>query len=698
MKKQLAVLFLSILCLPLLAQTWQSNLLKMDNEGNLTYYPDDNGFIIPNFSHAGYKGGDAELPTVEVKKTISPIAGDNTAHIQAAIDEVAQLLPNANGHKGAVLLSAGKYEIRGTINVNSSGVVLRGVGDGEDENSNTILYATENTPTKRDVILIGNASINGPNYWFYGQSASVNITTPKIKVGDYSFDVATAANYQVGDRVIIFHPVSQAWLDAIDGGGISRELVNGVEQPGPNAPWPLTKPAGTGLPNHIMYNRTIRAIEGNTITVDAPFFYTLDKNLTQCSMHKYSALSDFVSEVGVENLRIDIATNGSPTDNEHAPYGFHSKGVDDGWITGCTVLHHSLSAFRTEATNRFTIENCKALDPVGTNAGGYRYGFNTYSASQLVLFKDCYSRGSRHDFISDGISTTSGCVVLRCVAEASIETSEAHRYWTCGMLFDCFEVKNTSRYLVIGLGNRGNFGDDHGWSAAHCFLWNSKVPDGKAILLQKPPTAQNYAIGFKGGEIRDNWCFKPEPLGYIEGFNAAGTLEPASLYEAQWNERHKETLTTQTIELVQGWNLISCYVEPADKAVEKVFENVLPDVEIIKDFDGFYKPGMQKELQSLTEIRTGYGYLVKMKSPATLSVTGKTANNISIPLKQGWNLIGYPYAQPQATTDVLAPIWTETETIKNFDGFLDKTSGDLNSMQAGKGYYIFINSDLEFIY
>jgi hypothetical protein len=563
MRIRLLLLF-GMICSSLVAQTWQSRLLEMDSEGRLTYYPDDDGYVIPDFSHAGYRGGDSEIPVIQVKKTISPVSGDNTAHIQAAIDEVAAMAPDANGHKGAVLLSAGRYEVRGTVNLNSSGVALRGVGDGEDENSNTILYATGNSPANRDVVLIGNSGINGPNYWYYGASSSVDIITPQIRVGDYSFDVANTAGYNAGDRVIIFHPISQAWLDAIDGGGVSRELVNGVEQPGPDAPWQLTKPPGAGLPNHIMYSRIITAIDGNTVTVDAPFFYTLDKSLTQCSMHKYSALADFISEAGVENIRIDIATNGSATDNNHAPYGFHTKGVDNGWITGCTVLHHSLSAFRTEATNRTTIENCKAMDPVGTNSGGYRYGFNTYAASQLILFKNCYSRGSRHDFISDGISTTSGCVFLRCVSEGAIETSEAHRYWTSGMLFDCLEMRNTARYLLMGLGNRGNFGNDHGWSAAHCFIWNSRIPDDKAILLQKPPTAQNYAIGFRGGEIRDNWCFKPEPLGYVEGFNVPGNLEPESLYEAQWNDRNRPLPASLTYNKKEQDYLIS-YLQKEQK-------------------------------------------------------------------------------------------------------------------------------------
>ena len=532
MKTRLLLFFL-IICLSLFAQQpWQSELLKIDSKGNLTYYPDEDGFIIPDFSHAGYRGGDAELPDLPVKKEISPIAGDNAAHIQAAIDAVAAMPADENGHKGAVLLTAGKYNVAGTINLNSSGVVLRGVGDGADEKSNTILYATGNSPSSRNVIMMGKSSTNATNYWWWSRdaSSSVSITTDIIHVGDYSFEVTNASNYKIGDQIIVYHPISQEWLDAIDGGGASE-------------PWLLTMPSG--LPNHIMFNRVICAINGNKITVDAPFFYTLNKSLTQCSIHKYSR-TDFVSEVGVENVRIDIQNAGG-TDLNHAACGIHTKCVDNGWIRHCSVLHYSTSCFRTEGTNRFTVDNCQALDPVAPVSGNYMYGFNTYCASQLILFKECYARGGRHNYVSDGISTTSGCVFWRCKSELAQETSEGHRHWTSGMLFDCFKDYNTSRYVIIGLSNRGDWGsagEYHGWSAVQSFLWNSEFDTQvSAILLQKPPTSQNYAIGCSAKEVITQWCWKNETLGYLEGFNKKG-IEPASLYEAQWNARHRQELTS----------------------------------------------------------------------------------------------------------------------------------------------------------
>ena len=150
---------------------------------------------------------------------------------------------------------------------------------------------------------------------------------------------------------------------------------------------------------------------------------------------------------------------------------------------------------------------------------------------------------------------------------------------------------------------------------------------------------------------------------------------------------------TQAIELAAGWNLISIYVVPENAAIEEIFAAIMTNIDIIKNADGFYKPGTPAPLQSLTEMQAGYGYLVKAKTATTLKVEGKIAENVSIPLKQGWNMIGYPFAQSQSTTDVLSPIWNNTEQIKNFDGFLNKTSGNLNTMQAGKGYYIFVTSD-----
>ena len=76
-------------------------------DGKLVYVPDEQGNTISDCSHAGYGGGGVPIPTVPVKETIWPVAGDNTAHVQAAIDKVSALPLDRNGFRGAVLLRAG---------------------------------------------------------------------------------------------------------------------------------------------------------------------------------------------------------------------------------------------------------------------------------------------------------------------------------------------------------------------------------------------------------------------------------------------------------------------------------------------------------------------------------------------------------------------------------------------------------------
>src|SRR5687768_1229647 len=108
-------------------------------DGKLVYVPDEHGNTIHDASHAGFSGGGVPIPTVPVKLTIWPIAGDNTEHVQAAIDKVSALPQEKSGFRGAVLLRAGYYKMAMPIRIQTSGVVLRGEGMGD---TGTILVGT----------------------------------------------------------------------------------------------------------------------------------------------------------------------------------------------------------------------------------------------------------------------------------------------------------------------------------------------------------------------------------------------------------------------------------------------------------------------------------------------------------------------------------------------------------------------------
>lgn len=110
------------------------------------------------------------------------------------------------------------------------------------------------------------------------------------------------------------------------------------------------------------------------------------------------------------------------------------------------------------------------------------------------------------------------------------------------MLFDNFRdsgsLPTSNEGRVLGFYNRGDYGTYHGWTNAHSVVWNSdlrreKGPHGKAVI-QKPRTAQNYAIG-SFGNFTDEGPF-PGELGYLEGIGKADIF-PGSLYQAQLKSR-----------------------------------------------------------------------------------------------------------------------------------------------------------------
>ncbi|MFQ3579196.1 MAG: hypothetical protein SNJ71_03525, partial [Bacteroidales bacterium] len=152
---------------------------------------------------------------------------------------------------------------------------------------------------------------------------------------------------------------------------------------------------------------------------------------------------------------------------------------------------------------------------------------------------------------------------------------------------------------------------------------------------------------------------------------------------------------TQTISLKTGWNLISLYVVPADNSVASVFAGVASQIVSIKDMNNFYIPTLPTHLNGLKTIETGKAYFVEASGTANLQITGTAAPSTSISLKAGWNLLGYPKSTSTQITTQLTGIWTQFQTIKNFDGFYQKngTMNSLSTMDPGKGYMIQVNNN-----
>ncbi|MEL6823398.1 MAG: peptidoglycan-binding protein, partial [Calditrichota bacterium] len=348
--KQLIFIFLFVVTTLSLAQTpWQSQLVYYNSQGKLEYAVDSTGNRIPDFSYAGYKNSNEPIPNIPTVMSIGPIPGDNTSHIQNAISMVGSMPADSAGFRGALLLEAGEYEVGSILRLNVSGVILRGVGDGDDPASNTIINATGNFPPQRDVLTAGGGVATAWEDSVSGTSRF--ITSDTVFIGDMSFEVSDTSPYSVGDDIVVYHPCTPAWLAAIDSGGTFSDQPGATEA---DVPWEVDS-------QPILFNRTITAINGNSISIDAPLFTTLVRNLSQSRIYRPNNFS-LRRNIGIENLRIDIET-ASSTDENHAWNGIYLIQIEDAWVRNCTILNFGLSGIYTNTANRVTIKNCEALEP-----------------------------------------------------------------------------------------------------------------------------------------------------------------------------------------------------------------------------------------------------------------------------------------------------------------------------------------------
>lgn len=455
--------------------------------GRLVYVADKDGNRLPDFSWCGYMGGGVTLPDVAVRLTVEPAAtGDDTARLQDAINKVSALPLGAGGFRGAILLKKGTYRIAGTLKIAADGVVLRGEGQGERD---TVLIATG--ATQRTLI-----SFSGGGRASEVRGSRQAVADASVPLGARTITLASAAGFKPGDRIIVLRPSVQAWFDVIG----ANKLEN---------PW---QPGSKDL----RFERTVTAVEGNRLAFDVPLCNDLKAEYGGGFVYKVGG-SDRLRNVGIENLRGDSEYKGD-TDEDHGWNLVQFTGVENGWAKDVTSLHFGYSCVGIGGGSRnITVEDCSCLDPISLIEGGRRYSFAV--TGQMNLVQRCVTRHGRHDFVMH--ATVPGPnVFLDCRAEKAHSDTGPHHRWSCGTLYDNVSVSGHA----MNVQNRGNSGTGHGWAGAYMVFWNSRAD---SIDCQKPPTAQNYAIG----------CITPRQKGTGAWDSPGRPVEPRSLYLAQLAER-----------------------------------------------------------------------------------------------------------------------------------------------------------------
>jgi len=469
-------------------------IISIGSDGKLIYSRDPQGNRVPDFSHCGFAGGDRPIPDAPIRIVVPPAQGDSTARIQRAIDYVSRLPLDTSGLRGAVLLLRGRHEISRGLRLDKSGVVLR--GQGMDENG-TVLVATGED--RRTLI-----RITGCNDRTNQLSKSWEIEDDYVPVGATTFHLKQASGLKVGDNINIIRPSTQVWIDRLG----MNEFGGGIGD------WRLVWKPGS---RDLVWDRIVKSIDGELITVDAPLTTAIDKSLGGGRIEAYS-WPGRINNVGIENLRCESTFDAAnPKDENHSWFVIIVENAQNSWVRQITATHFAGSMFAIYENSKWiTVQDCLSLSPVSEEGGYRRHTF--FTMGQLCLFLHCHAEHGRHDF-SVGHCAAGPNAFVQCDATSPLGDSGPIESWAAGVLYDNVIIDGNG----LSLANRGPNPHGAGWAAANSVLWQCSA---SFIRCANPPTAQNWAFGC-WGEFDGNGIWR----------NSNESVKPQSLYLAQLTDR-----------------------------------------------------------------------------------------------------------------------------------------------------------------
>jgi hypothetical protein len=404
-----------------------------------------------DFSFAGYEAGRA-VPSVKGALAVKPSGGDDTALLQGSLDRVASMPVGADGFRGAVVLSSGRFRLKGQLQMRVSGVVLRGAGSG----ANGTVVVAEGIG-RRTLIEVGAEKISALD--------SAIAVQDDVPAGGKTLHVASTEGLAVGDRVVVRRPSTAEWIGAIG----------------------MTNLPGTFANQRLVWDRTIAAVNAQTnqVELDAPVTTALESKYGGGTVARVRENAT-PERIGVEGMMLESSYDGTrPKDEEHSWIAILLDNVQDAWVRNVTARHFVSSAVRVNLRGRrITVEDCRSEAPVSEEGGYRRQAFLAYG--QQVLVHRCHSEAGMNDFAS-GMLAGGPNVFLDCDATGSLGASGSFEGWSSGVLYEQVRVPASRIQLRLDFA-RAQGG---GWTAANSLIWNSTAISVDAL---GPPGAPNFVV------------------------------------------------------------------------------------------------------------------------------------------------------------------------------------------------------------
>ena len=156
-------------------------------------------------------------------------------------------------------------------------------------------------------------------------------------------------------------------------------------------------------------------------------------------------------------------------------------------------------------------------------------------------------------------------------------------------------------------------------------------------------------------------------------------------------------IKTQTLNLKEGWNLVSFYVGADDMNPASVFAILEDKLLHIKNLTEFYDPSVAPVFNNLSSLNAKDGYWLKVSEDVDLDVEGPIPSGTSINVKSGWNLVGYPRLNGEVVASELTSLGSTVVQMKSLESSYDPSNppflNTLSTMAPGLGYWLNVTQD-----
>jgi hypothetical protein len=464
---------------------------------------------LPDFSFAGYRRGEAEIPTPPVTHNLRDFGakGDDTAD-----DSDAFIRAIAAMESGVLLIPEGRYVLTKMLVIDKPNIVLR--GEGPDK---TTLYfptplndiepnwgaTTSGRPTSNYSWSGGFIATRGS----YGGERLAAVTAPALRGGN-TVTVNDATAFVLGQEV-------EVRADDTEDNSLARHLYS--DDPRTS----LDKLNGRTQASLVA---RITAIEGNTLTVDRPLRFDLRPEWKP-DLHRFAPT---VTECGVEGIRFEFPN--TPYGGHFTELGYNAIALSDAshcWVRNVHIHNADSGVFVSGCFN--TIDGIgfsseRAPEPEQSAIAGRK----AQGHHAVILGDDnlCTNFDFRSKLIHDlCVSGSAGNVYSK--GRGLNLSFDHHRN---------VPYENLYTNIDVGAGTeiwRSGGGEDLG---AHCAargtFWNIRANQSVAL---PPDDWGPWSMNFVGLTTDAASSTKPDTR-WVEAIPPAD-LQPPDLHEAQLRKR-----------------------------------------------------------------------------------------------------------------------------------------------------------------